>query len=193
MNPFLRIIKLLKIIFLFFLFSICVKAQNPISVHELETKYNSDWWELGAVLVDTFQVEPFTGVVYLHHVFDDLGPDRKYEVIAFIDHYENGFKDGLSMSFSVNGEITLVENYSKGVNLGIKYYRNYDRLVSSYGDKSGRYIEFWDKYESKNKGKILEYERRTNSLGNVIYEKFLDKDGNEISKEEQKKINNFNY
>ena len=191
MNPLLRIIKSLKIIFLVFVYSICVKAQNPISVHELETIYNSDWWELGAVLVDTFQVEPFTGVVYLHHVFDDLGPDRKYEVIAFIDHYENGFKDGLSLSFSVNGEITRVKNYSKGVNLGINYYKNYDRLVSSYGDKSGRYIEFWDKYESKNKFKTLEFERRTNSIGELIYEKFFDKDGNEISKEEHIKIINY--
>ena len=191
MNPLLRIIKSLKIIFLVFVYSICVKAQNPISVHELETIYNSDWWELGAVLVDTFQVEPFTGVVYLHHVFDDLGPDRKYEVIAFIDHYENGFKDGFSLSFSVNGEITRVENYSKGVNLGIKYYKDYDRLVSSYGDKSGRYIEFWDKYESKNKFKTLEFERRTNSIGELIYEKFFDKDGNEISKEEHIKIINY--
>ena len=188
MNTFLRIMKSLKIFFLVFVYSICVKAQNPISVHELETKYNSDWWELGAVLVDTFQVEPFTGVVYLHHVFDDFGPDRKYEVIAFIDHYENGFKDGLSLSFSVNGEITRVENYSEGVNLGIIYYKNYERLVSSYGDKSGRYIEFWDKYESKNKFKTLEFERRTNSIGELIYEKFFDKDGNEISKEEHIKI-----
>ena len=185
-----------KIFFLLtysFLIVVNIFAQKPISVHELETKYNTDWWEYGAVLVDTFQVNPFTGVVYLHHVFDNLGPDRKYEVIAFIDHYENGFKDGLSLSFSVNGEITRVENYSEGVNLGINYYRNYDRLISSYIDKSGRYIEFWDKYESKNKSKTLEFESRTNSLGNVIYEKFFDKDGNEISKEEHKKINNFDY
>ena len=185
-----------KIVFtLTFYFFIVVNifAQKPFSVHELETKYNPDWWENGAVMVDTFQVNPFTGVVYLHHVFEELGEDRKYEVIAFIDHYENGFKDGLSMSLSANGEITRIESYSKGVNLGIIFYRNYDRLVSRDGDKNGRYIEFWDKYESKNKGKTLEFERRTNSLGEVIYKKFFDKDGNEISIEEYKKLTNYRY
>ena len=167
-----------------FLIAVNIFAQKPISVHELETKYNTDWWELGAVLVDTFQVNPFTGVVYLHHVYESFGPERKHEVIAFIDHYENGYKDGLSICFSVNGEITRVENYSKGVNLGVIYYRDYDRIYSKNGDKNGRYIEFWDKYESKNKFKTLEFERRTNSIGEVIYEKYFDKDRNEISKEE---------
>ena len=185
-----------KIVFtltFYFLIVVNIFAQKPISVHELETKYNTDWWEHGAVLVDTFQVNPFTGVVYLHHVFEDLGEDRKYEVIAFIDHYENGYQDGLSIEFSPSGIIRTVKNYSQGEKLGIVYYKSYDRMISSYGKIPGRFIEFWDKYESKNKDKIIESERRTNSKGEIIYNKFFDKDGNEISIEEHKKLTNFRY
>ena len=75
--------------------------------------------------------------------------------------------------------------------MGVIYYRDYDRIYSKNGDKNGRYIEFWDKYESKNKFKTLEFERRTNSIGEVIYEKYFDKDRNEISKEEYEKLTNF--
>ena len=54
-----------------FLIAVNIFAQKPISVHELETKYNTDWWELGAVLVDTFQVNPFTEL-YIFIMFMNL-------------------------------------------------------------------------------------------------------------------------
>ena len=87
------------------------------------------------MLVDTFQANPFTGVVYLHHVFEDLGEQRKHEYIAFIDHYENGFKDGLSLSLNTSGEIIQIANYSKGERLGLINYNVYKRMISSYKEK----------------------------------------------------------
>ena len=176
----------------FFLFPIFCFSQNQISVHELENEYNSEWWKFGAVLVDTFQANPFTGVVYLHHVFEDLGEQRKHEYIAFIDHYENGFKDGLSLSLNTSGEIIQIANYSKGERLGLINYNVYKRMISSYKEKMGRMVEFWDKYESDN-DKILEFERRTDSNGRIIYRKYFDKKGNEISEEEHKKLTNYRY
>ncbi len=185
-------IKKMRFIIIFLIVTLNSFAQNPISVHDLENEYNSDWWEVGAVLVDTFQVNPFTGVVYLHNVFESLGEKRKHEYIAFIDHYENGFKDGLSLSFNTSGEIIQIANYSRGERLGLIYYTDYKRMVSDYKENMGRMMEFWDKYESDN-DKILEFERRTNSKGKVIYLKYFDKNGKEISKEEHKKITNYRY
>ena len=53
-------------------------------------------------------------------------------------------------------------------------------------------MEFWDKYESDN-DKILEFERRIDSNGKIIYQKYFDKKGNEISEEEHKKLTNYRY
>ena len=182
----------MRFIIILLTFTLNTFAQNPISVHELENEYNPDWWEVGAVLVDTFQANPFTGVVYLHNVFESLGEQRKHEYIAFIDHYENGFKDGLSLSFNTSGEIIQIANYSKGEMLGVIYYTNYKRMISSYKKKMGRMMEFWDMYESDN-DKILEFERRIDSNGKIIYRKYFDKKGNEISEEEHKKLTNYRY
>jgi len=166
------------------IFNLCSYAQKPISVHELKSKFNSDWWNHGAVLVDTFKVNPFTGVVYLHHVFESFDVDKNQIVLAYICHFENGYKDGFSISFYPDGNIREVINYSKGERLGVEYFKSHERMTSSYEDKNGRMIEYWDDHESIHEYRIIEFERRTDSKGNIIYEKYYDKNGNQISYDE---------
>lgn len=130
----------MKHIILMLVLPIFCYAQKPISVDQIQQTINPDFIN-SCFSIDTITAEPFTGIVYLYHIFQENECDH----LAYIIHYEKGLKDGAEIGFDTSQKIWIINNYHLGQKVGASFYNDYNRIVISR-DSIYRKIE-WDKNE----------------------------------------------
>ena len=188
------------IILILFFLPIIVFSQEKISVHDIRSIFNDDLKD-NCITVDTIIEDPFTGIIYLSYYQDRCEP------LKAIIHYEEGLRDGADIDLGAQSTILRITNYSKGEWKGVQYFNNYPRATYSANSFRSKYEDsffnrqtcYWTKMElvkggfiNKNEQDlpfILKYDIRRNKNGKIIYKKYYNAEGKEVSKFEYLKLN----